>query len=273
MNPALALRLFARAARYRWKLNVPEIAHMRSVLPRGGTVIDIGAHKGAYAFWMALTVGTKGSVLAVEPQAPVAAELARSLASWGLTQVHVIHAAASDHTGHGTINIPDDSSHGASLNPLGPGRHVRPTPIRLETIDHLADQHNLKSMHFIKIDAEGHELPIVDGALDAIKRFRPHLLIEADARAHAHDGGTGRTHLDALEQRLCPLGYHGAFHDRRAWRPLAEIDLSIHQAYGSPLYCPNILFTPTPLPACAAPSAGKPHIAIEGKPPTAATRA
>ncbi|MCU0689088.1 MAG: FkbM family methyltransferase [Phycisphaerales bacterium] len=266
MNLPLACRLLARAARYRWKLNVPEIAHMRAVLPRGGTVIDIGAHKGAYAFWMARQVGAKGTVLAVEPQAPVAAELARSLSSWGLNQVHVIHAAASDHTGHGTINIPADSSHGASLNPLGPDRRITPTPVRLETIDHLADQHNLTSLHFIKIDAEGHELPIIDGALQAIARFRPHLLIEADARAH----GGGRAHLDHLEQRLAPLGYHGSFHDQRSWRPLSQIDVTIHQTYGSPHYCPNILFTPTPLPAAHA--AAKPHATIEPKPRTTAAR-
>lgn len=240
MNLKLALRLLARAARYRWKLNAPEIARMLSVLPQGGTAIDIGAHKGAYTFWLARRVGRGGTVVSVEPQQRVAAGLEQSVAAWGMRQVRVINAAASNRAGQGTINIPRDSTHGASMGALDADRAVDVTPVRLVTIDELVGEHALARLDFVKIDAEGHEIEIVEGGLDAIARLRPSLLIESEARAHEGD----RSHLDRLRELLEPLGYAGSFHDGQAWLPLDALDVEKHQNYGHGRYCNNIFFAP-----------------------------
>lgn len=241
MRPRLALRLLARAARYRWKLNAPEIARMLSVLPPGGAAIDIGAHKGAYTFWMAKRVGRRGTVISVEPQQRVAAGLERSVAAWGLGQVRVVHAAASNRAGQGTINIPRDSTHGASMRSLAADRVVDVTPVRLVTINELTGEHALARLDFIKIDAEGHEIEIVEGGLDAIERLRPSLLVESEARAH----GGGRSHLDRLRDLLEPLGYAGSFNDGNTWLPLDALEVEKHQNYGHGRYCNNIFFAPT----------------------------
>lgn len=240
MNPKLALRLLARAARYRWKLNAPEIARMRTVLPAGGAGIDIGAHKGAYTFWMARRVGRQGTIVSVEPQQRVAAGLERSVAAWGLRQVRVVNAAASNHAGQGTINIPRDSTHGASMGSLATDRAVDVTPVRLVTIDELIAEHALARLDFIKIDAEGHEIEIVEGGLGAIERLGPSMLIESEARAH----GGGRSHLDRLRALLEPLGYAGSFNDGQTWLPLDALDVEKHQNYGHGRYCNNIFFAP-----------------------------
>lgn len=240
MGMKLALRLLARAARYRWKLNAPEIARMLSVLPEGGTAIDIGAHKGAYTFWMARRVGRRGAVASVEPQKRVAEGLERSLGAWGMRQVRVVNAAASNRSGQGTINIPRDSTHGASMRSLNADRAVDVTPVRLITIDELVAEHGLPRLDFIKIDAEGHEIEIVEGGLDAIGRLRPSLLIESEARAHEGD----RSHLDRLRDLLEPIGYAGSFNDGKAWLPLESLDVEKHQNYGHGRYCNNVFFAP-----------------------------
>ena len=113
MSLKLAARLVARAARYRWKLNRPEIARMVRAIPRSGAAIDIGAHKGAYSFWMGRRVGANGRLIAVEPQEAMVEGLIASLGSVGMTQATVVHAAASGASGRGTINIPRDSAQGA----------------------------------------------------------------------------------------------------------------------------------------------------------------
>lgn len=213
---------------------------MLAVLPSGGSAIDIGAHKGAYTFWMARRVGRRGTVLAIEPQRGVAAGLARSVSAWGLHQVHVVNAAASNRSGQGTINIPRDSTHGASMGALEAGRAVDMTPVRLVTITELVREHTLSRLDFVKIDAEGHEIEIVEGGLDAFQRLRPSLLVESEARAH----GGGRSHLDRLRDLLEPLGYVGAFHDGKAWLPLEALDVDQHQNYGHGRYCNNIFFAP-----------------------------
>lgn len=239
MSLTLATRLVARAARYRWKLNRPEIARMVRALPRGGAAIDIGAHKGAYSFWMGRRVGSGGRVIAVEPQERMVEGLVASLGSVGMSQATVVHAAASAASGQGTINIPRDSTHGASMGELGADRAVDAVPVRLVTIDELVGSFGLERLDFVKIDAEGHELEIVRGGLASLERFRPALLVESEARAHE----PGRdSHLEALDGMLRPLGYTGSFNDGRRWLGIERMDVETHQNYGVGRYCNNIFF-------------------------------
>jgi len=239
MSAKLALRLFARAQRYRWKLNRPEIARMLGAIPRGGAAIDIGAHKGAYSYWMNKRAGPSGRVISVEPQEAVAAGLVRSLESIGAGQSTVLYAAASDVAGHGTINIPRDSTHGASMGTLEDDRVVDAVPVRLVTIDGLVGSHGLDRLDFVKIDAEGHELEIVRGGLESLGRLRPALLIESEARAHKPGA---LSHLEELDSMLRPLGYSGSFNDGKRWLGIAEMDAGRHQNYGVGRFCNNIYF-------------------------------
>jgi FkbM family methyltransferase len=239
MSLTLASRLVARAARYRWKLNRPEIARMLGALPRGGAAIDIGAHKGAYSFWMGRRLGTRGRLIAVEPQERMVEGLVASLGSVGMTQATVVHAAASAEPGRGTINIPRDSTHGASMGDLGDGREVDAVPVRLVSIDELVESFGLTRLDFVKIDAEGHELEIVRGGLASFERFRPGLLVESEARAH-EPGAV--SHLDTLRGMLEPLGYAGSFNDGSRWLSIDEMDPDRHQNYGVGRFCNNIYF-------------------------------
>ena len=239
MPLTLATRLIARAARYRWKLNRPEIARMVRTLPRGGVAIDIGAHKGAYSFWMGRRVGARGRVISVEPQERMVEGLVASLGSVGMTQATVVHAAASAAPGRGTINIPRDSTHGASMGDLGDEREVDAVDVRLVSIDELVDSFGLTRLDFVKIDAEGHELEIVQGGLAALKRFTPGLLIESEARAHEPGAAS---HLETLDGMLRPLGYEGSFNDGRRWLGTDEMDVDTHQNYGVGRFCNNIFF-------------------------------
>lgn len=240
MAAPLALRLLARAHRYRWKLNRPEIARMLGAIPRGGSVIDIGAHKGAYSYWMSRGVGAGGRVISVEPQEAVAAGLVRSLGSIGAGQATVLHAAASDRSGEGSINVPRDSTHGASMGALDSERAVDAVPVRLVTIDELVEIHGLDRLDFVKIDAEGHELEIVRGGLASLERFKPALLIESEARAH-EPGAV--SHLEELDGMLKPLGYTGSFSDGKRWLGIEKMDADRHQNYGVGRFCNNMYFT------------------------------
>ena len=61
-------KLVLRAWRYRLRAERPEIRFLLNQLQLGQTVIDIGAHKGAYTYWMSQRVGSSGQVIAFEPQ-------------------------------------------------------------------------------------------------------------------------------------------------------------------------------------------------------------
>ena len=62
------LRWVFRAWKYRLKVEKHEIHFMLQNLKAGQSTIDIGAHKGAYTYWMSKYVGEMGQVFAFEPQ-------------------------------------------------------------------------------------------------------------------------------------------------------------------------------------------------------------
>jgi hypothetical protein len=103
---------------------------------------------------------------------------------------------------------------------------------------------------FIKIDVEGHEEGVLNGARKTLERERPALLIEIEDRHNP--GGLGR---------ICALltGYEGYFFAQGRRRPLSDFDPEIHQrpedldsAYEARRQSPyvnNFLFLPTRGPA------------------------
>jgi hypothetical protein len=76
---------------------------------------------------------------------------------------------------------------------------------------------------FIKIDVEGHELAVLEGARQTLQSRRPALLIEIEAR-HRPDGI-----VQPVFDLLHSQGYEGSFFLNGQRRPLAEFDPARHQ--------------------------------------------
>lgn len=217
-------RLIHRALRYRISHDPCEIREMLRRVPRGGTGIDIGAHKGAYSWWLARAVGPRGRVVAVEPQEELAARLERVFAR--TRRVEVFHGAVSDAVGTAELVIPESGpSHGASLRGIeagGAGRVRRVPTISLDALD--ADR-GLGRVDFIKCDAEGHERAIFRGGSGVLARDRPGVLVECD-KGFLPDSADPVGELWGLFE---PLGYKGwcVFRDRLV--PIADFRYEIHQ--------------------------------------------
>ena len=47
------------------------------------------------------------------------------------------------------------------------------------SIDDFIEEHNIKRVDFIKIDTEGYEKPVIQGARETIKRFHPVIVCSA----------------------------------------------------------------------------------------------
>lgn len=54
---------------------------------------------------------------------------------------------------------------------------------------------------FIKIDVEGHEQAVLDGAIKTIRRCRPRMLVEVDERLSPGGLAIARRYFEALEYR------------------------------------------------------------------------
>ena len=81
----------------------------------------------------------------------------------------------------------------------------------------------MATCNFIKIDVEGHELAVLEGARQTLEKYHPMLLVECEAR-HRPDGD-----LRPVFDLLTSLRYEGSFFQSGRRRPLAEFNLAEHQ--------------------------------------------
>lgn len=236
------LRFLWRAWRYRLRNDPGEIRSVREHLSPGDTAIDIGAHKGAYTYWMARSVGPAGRVVAFEPQPELASYLKGIFRAPGWRSVTVEAMALSSGKGRARLVIParhGSTSPGASVE-LEPGGGSRSCQVDRDSLDVYCGAHpDIRPARFVKCDVEGHELEVFRGAETVLREDAPVLLFECEAR-HRRNGSI-RDVFRHLEDR----GYEGRFFLGRRLRPLSEFDEGRHQrAPGSPAYCNNFLFTP-----------------------------
>jgi FkbM family methyltransferase len=233
------LRFLYRAYRYRFRVDRAEIGFLRESLRPGQVAVDVGCHKGAYAYWMRRQVGPSGVVFAFEPQPRQVTYLRKAFATLPFDNVVLVPMALSDQVGQATLHVPSGAgqTHAASLEQRARSTELRAkradscsllsAPCSLLTVDvttldaFFADQ--ARGPNFIKIDVEGHELAVLRGGRETIVKYRPTLLLECEAR-HRPDSDVHPV-FDLLES----LGYEGTFFHQGRLRPLAEFDPAIHQ--------------------------------------------
>lgn len=110
--------------------------------------------------------------------------------------------------------------------------------VRLRTLD----SYGFEEVDLIKVDVEGHELEVIEGARETIMRCRPTLMIEIEQRHHQ------QYTLAEIFERILALGYAGQFHLDGRFRPLKDFEMPGMQT-GDPLgrrYINNFFFCPRP---------------------------
>jgi FkbM family methyltransferase len=115
-------------------------------------------------------VGPAGRVIAVEPVAENQACLRRTIDANRLSNVTLVDAAAGEQDGVLTLSLSDGcpGAHSAVLQRGGPHREVP-----LTAIDSLVARLSLDRVDFMKVDVEGYEPQVIQGARRTLGRFRP----------------------------------------------------------------------------------------------------
>jgi len=212
---AALLRLFAAAAKtgllqsrlgqwafersydvYKEIIEARLIDRLRSFVPPGTTVIDVGANIGFFTRRFARWVGPDGKVIAIEPEPVNFAGLIRRLKASGLDErVDAVRAAACEKTG--TVRL--------ALNPDHPGDHrlgEQGIAVAGVALDDIAAERGWPKISLIKIDVQGAEQRVLAGARKVILRCRPALYVEiseSDLRRHGANAAELLAGLDALD--------------------------------------------------------------------------
>ena len=158
--------------------------------------LDVGSFKGVYAYAL---IPHSAAVHAFEPNPSVYALLKRRLD--GLAGKVVTHPIAlSNVTGASELRVPNRErafTHSrATLSEVAVTENFTSTPIRTARLDDLG----IMNVGFIKIDAEGFERFVLEGARATIARDRPNMLIELEER-HT------QVPLAEMVAFVCALGY------------------------------------------------------------------
>ncbi|MBS2020144.1 MAG: FkbM family methyltransferase [Deltaproteobacteria bacterium] len=180
---------------------------LTALVRTGEVVVDVGANVGTLTLSLAAAVGRSGRVIAFEPQRLVHALLTTNAAMNGAFQVECVLAAVGDVTG--TVDIPRCDPEracnvGAAAIASTPSAGET-EPVPLMRIDDLA----LTSCHLLKIDAEGFEPKVLEGARRTIEAHRPFLFVENDTVERSA----------ATLAALRALRYRAYWHVARYYRP------------------------------------------------------
>ncbi len=146
---------------------------------RGDVAVDAGGCWGDTALWLAHVVGAEGTVHTFEPAPRNRALLEANLRlNPALAQrVHVHDAPLGPRAGD-TVWIDDVIAAGATVREQAgdPGRSLE---LQTDTIDALVASGAIERLDFLKVDVEGADLGVLEGAADTIAAQRPRLAIAA----------------------------------------------------------------------------------------------
>ncbi len=164
-----------------------EVRLLANLVKPGMTFIDVGANRGWYTLMASSMVGTEGTVVAVEPDQRARALLLRTLAANPSgTNVTVVPKAMAAETGTMPFVAPPE---GALSHLLGAHEETQDAgTIEIDTLDGIASELKLQSVHVVKIDVEGAEIGCLLGMRHVLDRDQPVLLIEAEREHLARHG-------------------------------------------------------------------------------------
>lgn len=193
--------------------------------------IDVGANVGCYSLFMRKYVKR---VFAFEPIPWMADKLVRKFGE----SVTVRQVALSSSTGTAQLHIPSVNGRPVTArSTLSRMSHAAGADILVRTA-RLDDFYN-GQVGFIKIDVEGHEEAVLDGAWGTITRCRPRVLVEIEERT----APGGRDRIAAL---FGTLGYSAFFFRDGRMQTIANFDPSMQDPSQLFIgqYTNNFLFIP-----------------------------
>jgi len=237
----LIMHLMPATLYYRWRIadearwGEHELNALSAIIRPGGTAVDVGANQGFFAFAFSRIADR---VEAFEPNPDCASFAQRMLGR--RARVHAV--ALSNKSARREFVVPV-SDEGLVLHlggALAKDGGVDARTIRFEVEVRTLDSYGFTDVRVIKVDVEGSEMEVLEGAREAILRDRPALIVELLTGAHSDPVG--------LTQTICATFGYSAWlvrSDRARVEALPVLrSLASNTTWGSPIRNRNVLFLP-----------------------------
>lgn len=186
----------------------PSVVHgLEELLQPGWTAIDVGANIGYFTLLMANRVGPQGKVIAFEPlpenfsilQENIALNRHTNVVTENLAlmsqskRVELRSATPGAITWVASVKVAQDSS-------------VESQSVDAISLDEYVQRKGIARVDFLKIDVEGAEESVLEGATNVLKRDRPVLLIELHELDHFKEQHPAILKLKKHDYKVRTLG-------------------------------------------------------------------
>lgn len=187
------------------------IAVYFDLLRQSRVVFDVGANTGLFAL-LAAVDDSRREVHAFEPLPRVFAYLARNIAANGLSNVKAVMSVVAERDGSAslfeplTVTLPSSAS---TLRGFVCGVATREVALPGITLDSYVSSQGSPPVDLIKVDVEGTEDKVLEGALRIIRRDHPAVLCEVLRRPGEPAGQRMKALLSTLGYRFLQIRDNG----------------------------------------------------------------
>jgi FkbM family methyltransferase len=157
---------------------------MINAMPEDAVILDIGANHGRYTVEMGKMRNRK--VYAFEPEPKNLVKLRAAIAKseckdYDNIEVHAL--ALSNKVGIAKLMIQPSNPGGHSIAPALDGmkwKHKLSNSVDVAaiTLDKWIEENNITRLDGIKVDVEAHEVEVIEGAQETLKKFHPLIALE-----------------------------------------------------------------------------------------------
>jgi FkbM family methyltransferase len=171
------------------------------VAPGSTCFVDVGANVGAWATEFAAKMATQGRGLLFEPNPSTAAELRARTADW--PTLEVLEAAAGQKRGRAAFLAEESFGETSSFYTATLRLPTTSVDVDVLALDDVLSERGIDKVDMLKIDAEGHDFHVIEGAETCLRQHRIDVLQFEYNRSWVQAGST----LTRAFSFLASLGY------------------------------------------------------------------
>jgi FkbM family methyltransferase len=176
---------------------------IKNYLKPGMTFIDVGANIGYFTLMGAALVGSEGKVIAFEPSPYAYGRLENTVNRNNISQVSLVQAGLSNSKSTIQLYISDDKwgNHSPTMIKNDGGQ---PIDVPVFRLDEYLKSNNIVYVDLMKVDVEGFEPNVIEGAREAIESKKIHSILLEFNKYWLECNGSS---VASLYQKLLELGF------------------------------------------------------------------
>jgi FkbM family methyltransferase len=181
---------------------------------------DIGANVGYFTLVAAAALAQRGQIVAFEPGKNAYARLTENLALNPYGNIQTFAVAVTDREGEAVLHLAGDIADSSASLYQAARAQVGHEVCRTVALDHFLRSEGLRPPDLIKLDAEGAELAVLQGAQGLLADSPPLWLMEMEEKNLLAAGASKA----AVAQFLTGYGYRAAHLTKGRWYATADLE-------------------------------------------------